>query len=180
MEFEEVIKLVGIFSTLAVSLVTMFIARRREKEQQAREDARREKERIDFPQVEFNIDCNFYGPQQDEYLVEVLLTVHNKGHVQHQLKDVRLRIRGIEENTELKFWVGGFRLDFPEKLVPLATEGEAEVGQLFFAEPGEKHVITYVTKIPASIKYILAYAKHRFGAKDHLHDTERVFPVKAR
>ena len=181
------VALVSVIATVTLAIVNIFVSRRREKhqqerddrlrkDQQAREDSLREKGRIDFPQVEFNIDCNFYGPQQDEHLVEVLLTVHNKGHVKHELKDVRLRIRGIKENEKLNFWEGhGRRLDIPEELVP----NETEVGQ-FFAEPSEKHVITYVTKIPASIKYILAYVKHSFGANNLRHDTERVFPVKAR
>ncbi|MFL6208898.1 MAG: hypothetical protein ACJ74W_08615 [Pyrinomonadaceae bacterium] len=187
MEAKDWISLVSIIATVTLAIVTLLVSRRREKhqqerddrlrkDQQAREDSLREKGRIDFPQVEFNIDCNFYGPQQDEYLVEVLLTVHNMGHVKHELKDVRLRIRGIKENQKLEYWEDhGHRLKFPEKLVP----SETEVGQ-FFAEPGEKHVITYVTKIPASIKYISAYARHSFGADKLLHDTERVFPVKAR
>jgi hypothetical protein len=88
-----------------------------------------------------------------------------------------LRIRGIEENQQLIYWKGREpRLDFPQKLVdnvPVVPQGVP----YFFAEPGEEHTFTYVTKIPSSIKYILAYATFSYG-NEATHDTEKVFPVR--
>lgn len=200
MEAKDWVALTGIIATATMAIVTLLVNRRRErlqqerddrmrKEQQAREDSlldeqrkreaeRQKKERTYIPQIEFSIDCNFYGPEQDSYLVEVLLTAHNKGRVKQEFRDIILRIRGIEKGQPLDYWEGRKpRLYFPEKLVgdvPVVPEGVDH----FYAEPGEKQVFTYVTKIPASINYILAYATYSYNEGSH--DTERVFPVRAR
>jgi hypothetical protein len=47
----------------------------------------------------------------------------------------------------------------------------------FFVEPGVKQVLTYVTKIPSSIKYVQAFALFEYD-KYNPHTTERVFQMK--
>jgi hypothetical protein len=114
---------------------------------------------------------------QDHFLLEVLLTVQNKGRVEQRFEDINLRIRGIEEDQTLTYWKGKEpRLYFPKKLVDNVPVVPAGV-EYFFAEPGEEHIFTYVTKIPSSIKYILAYATFLYGNGTG-HDAERVFPVR--
>ena len=200
-EAKDWIALASVFATLTIALVNIFVNRRREKLQQERDDrlrreqlaredslleeqrkreAERQKtERTYIPQIEFRIDCNFYGPEQDSYLVEVLMTVHNKGRIKQEFKDLTLRIRGIKENQKLEEWEGREpRLYFPEELVKNVPVVPENVGY-FFAEPGESNVFTYVTKIPKSIKYILAYATFSYD-DDSSHDAERVFAVRGR
>ena len=199
LDAKDWIALVSILATLTIALVTLFVNRRREKlqqerddrqrqDQQAREDSLREEqrkreverektERTYIPQVEFNVDCNFYGPHQDFYLAEILLTVHNKGRVKQEFKDVTLRIRGIEENQPLMHWKGREpRLYFPIKLVDDVPVVPASASY-FFAEPGEEHLFTYVTKIPSSINYVLVYSTFSYE-NGTSHDAERVFPVR--
>jgi hypothetical protein len=181
------VAIVSTLTTLTLGLAALFINVRRDRlqherddkvrlDQQKREDAIRELERTHAPQIEFSIDCNFYGPQRNNYLVEVLLTVNNKGRVKQKFKDVTLRIRGIEENQPLEFWKKREpRLYFPHLLVPdvpVVPEGI----ECFFAEPGEKNTFTYVTKIPETIKFVLAYATFSYNSEDS-HDAERVFCV---
>lgn len=199
MQAKDWVALAGIVATATMAIVTLLVNRHRErlqqerddrlrKEQQAREDMlleeqrkreeeRQKKERTYVPQIEFSIDCNFYGPQQDSYIVEVLLTAHNKGRVKQEFRNLILRIRGITKEQPLTHWKGREpRLYFPEPLVdnkPVIPEGVDH----FFAEPGDKVLFTYVTSIPASINYILAYATYK--GEEGSHDTERVFPVKA-
>lgn len=198
MKSSEWIALVSIVGTVTIALINIFLNRRREKLQQERDDKlrkehearedslledqrkreaeRQKKERTYIPQIEFNVDCNFYGPVEESYLVEVLMRVNNKGRVQQQFKNVKLRIRGIEDGQPLSFWEGrGRRLYFPLKLVDdeVVPPGVA----YFFAEPGEEHIFTYVTKIPSSVIYILAYTTFSYG-KDGSHDAERVFAVR--
>jgi hypothetical protein len=145
-----------------------------------REDTLREKERTHKPQIEFNIDCNFYGPQGKNYILEVLLVANNKGRVRQEFKDLTLRVRGIKDNQELTFWKGREpRLCFPEALIedkPVIPQGT----EYFFAEPGEKHFFTFVTIIPETIKYILIYSTFSYldeKGSSQSHDAERVFKV---
>jgi hypothetical protein len=172
------IALAGILITLTIALVNLLLTQRREKDERRREAERQKRERTYVPQLEFSINCNFYGPEEDSYLVEVLLTVHNKGRVQQKFRNLILRIRGIRQDQPLTYWEERKpRLYFPEELVRNESVIPAGV-EYFFAEPGEEHVFTYVTKIPSSVKYILAYATFSYGHESS-HDAERVFPVRA-
>jgi len=181
------IALAAVAASTATAVLTVFYSQRREvrqqnrddqlrREQQAREDSLREIERFHVPQIEFEVDCYFHGPQQESYIVEVLLTVRNKGRVKQEF-DVKLRIRGIQRDQPLNYWKGREpRLDFPIKLVDnvsILPEGVAQ----FFAEPGETNTFTYVTRIPVTISYVLAYATFSYDAETS-HDAERVFAVR--
>ena len=107
MEPKDWITIFSVSATVIISIVTIILNRRREKdqrqwdyklkkeqeeredklrkEQQKREDEllRRDRqrderlrriERVHTPHIEFNIECNSYGPESDEYILEVLLS----------------------------------------------------------------------------------------------------------
>lgn len=138
------------------------------------------KERSHEPHVEFTIDCLFYGPQKGEYIVEVLLIIHNKGLVQHKFFDMFLQLRGIKAKGRLSYSKkDDFRLDFPLILVD-EVNLLPENYNFFFVEPGISQPFTYATKIPATIKYVLTSGMFYYDRDRRLvHRIERVFPVKA-
>jgi hypothetical protein len=74
------------------------------------------------PQIEFNINCNLYGPDKDEnYMAEFILTVNNKGNIRQKFKNIKLRIRCIEFNEidGFQYWgYDGYRVNFPIPLTP--------------------------------------------------------------
>jgi hypothetical protein len=204
---ENWITLVSILATLSISLVAIFMNRHRERLQQlrddelrhaqqarddelrqiqqAREDAIRDEqrkreaeERTHVPHIEFSVDCKFFGPQENSYLVEVLLFVRNTGRIRQEFADVTLRLRGIQDNQPLTFWQGkGPRLCFPEALLENVPVIPEKVDK-FFVEPGNETTFTYVTKIPDTIKFVLAYANFSYDSNAD-HDAERVFQVTA-
>lgn len=146
------------------------------EEQQKRETVRQEKERTHQPRIDFGIDCNFYGPEKDSYIVEFFLTAQNKGLIQQRFESMRLRVRGIEKNQDLSYFPGYEpRLNFPVKLLDNVSVIPPGYGY-FFVEPGARQTIAYITKIPSSIKYILAHAVFWYDRNTN-HVTERVFPI---
>jgi hypothetical protein len=146
------------------------------EEQQKRENMRQEKERTHQPRIEFGIDCTFYGPEKDSYVVEFFLTAQNKGLIQQKFEKMLLRVRGIEGNQELTYFSGYEpRLNFPVKLLDNVSVIPQGYGY-FFVEPGARQTIAYITKIPSSIKYILAHAVFWYDENTN-HVTEKVFPV---
>jgi len=196
---ENWIALAGILATTIVAVVTLVINRQREKQQQERDDRlrkeqqeredklRREqqeheaeeeaKRRTYNPHIEFEIRCNFHGPQEGSLIAEVLLTARNKGLIQQKFKDIRLRVRGIEADQALSFWAGNEpRLNFPLKIVSDASL-LPENYNFFFVEPGIEQTFTYVTKVPLSVRYILVHAEFEYDAFTP-HTAERVFTVK--
>lgn len=190
MQSENWIALAGILATTAISILALVTNNRLHREQQKREDrirreqqdreAEREgKERVHSPHIEFEIRCNFFGPQQDWYLVEFLLVARNKGNVQQKFKDIRLRVRGIESGQPLSGWQGREpRLAFPTKIVDDASL-LPERYNFFFVEPGIEQVFTYITKVPAAMGYLLAHAEFEYDQFTP-HTAERTFgvPVK--
>ncbi|NPV63653.1 MAG: hypothetical protein HPY61_13700 [Methanotrichaceae archaeon] len=176
MEASNWIALAGILATATVSIATLLLNRQAHREQLEREDLIRERERKNVPHIEFHIDCNVYGPEEGYYLTEFLLDIHNRGDVQHKFTNIVLRVRGIESGKALCYWEGYEpRLSFPKKVlndVSVIPKGY----NYFFVEPGVEQVLTYVTMIPASIRYVLAHAVFEYDEFTP-HTAERVFEL---
>ena len=198
MEPTDWIALAGIVATALVSIASLIIGQRARLAQQARddriwreqktredrqlqdqrkrEDHIREQERLGVPHIEFQISCNAHGPQDDSYLVEFLLTVCNRGRIRQEFSRIVLRVRGIEKGTQLSYWEGNEpRLNFPCLLVPEASLLPKGYNY-FFVEPGVQQAITYVTRISASTRFLLAHARFEYDQYTP-HTVERVFAV---
>jgi hypothetical protein len=146
-------------------------ARREERE---RERALSERHREDTPHVEFTLDCESFGPEEDHFLVEVLLFVHNRDLVQQKFKSILLRIRGIKRDQTLAFREGNkSRLSFPERILD-DEEVVPKNYNFLFVEPGVRQTISYVTKVHSSIKYVVVFAEFRYD-RFTPHTVERVF-----
>lgn len=176
MEARDWIAIAGILATATISVVSLAISAIRERRQQERKAEEDEKKRTYAPHIEFEIKTNFYGAGRKTAITEILITISNKGLVRQNFKDIRLRVRGIEQKQHLSFWEGREpRLEFPVKLVNDVSFLPGNYN-FFFVEPGCEQTITYVTKIPTNVHYILAYAEFKYD-RHTPHTTERVFPV---
>jgi len=177
MEAKDWIALAGILATATISVISLILSRKAHKDQLAREDLIRKQERKDVPRIEFSIECNVYGPENGDFLTEFLLIIRNRGDIQHKFNRITLRVRGIENGRPLCHWEGYEpRLSFPERVldnVNVIPKGY----NYFFVEPGVVQVLTYVTKIPSSIKYVQAFALFEYDEYTP-HTTERVFQMK--
>jgi hypothetical protein len=144
--------------------------------QQAREDALRERHREDTPHIELRVDCQVHGPDDDAYLIELLLLLTIGDLCDNSLEascSVSAASSGINH-----FPIGqGFepRLKFPVTLVNGAEVIPPRYNFLF-VEPGVPQTITYTSKIPASMKYILVHVEFRYD-KFTPHTAERVFQL---
>jgi hypothetical protein len=177
MEDKDWIAMAGILATVIISVISLILSRKAHKDQLAREDLIREQERKNVPRIEFSIECNVYGPENGDYLTEFLLIIRNRGDILHKFKKIVLRVRGIESGKPLCYW-GGYepRLSFPARVLDNVNVIPAGYNY-FFVEPGVVQVLTYVTKIPSSIKYVQAFALFEYD--EHTpHTTERVFQME--
>ena len=134
-------------------------------------------ERTHSPHIELNIACNLFGPQDGEYLSEFLLTAHNKGAVRQEFKNIILRVRGIKKDCSLEYWNKYKpRVKFSEKIFS-AEVIHKEKYNYIFVEPNVCQEITYVTKIPSDIKFILCRVEFKYDLHTP-HSIERVFELK--
>jgi hypothetical protein len=147
------------------------------KDQQQREDELRRRHREDSPHIEFSVDCQVHGRQDDEQLVEFILTAHNRGLVDWKFKSILLRVRGIEKNRSLTYWQGNEpRLEFPVKV--FVAQVIPRNLNFLFVEPEVRQTITYVTKMPSRIEYILVHTEFEYDNYTP-HTSERVFRLTA-
>src|SRR6266487_1007224 len=147
------------------------------KADQEREEQQKQIERVHQLHIQLGVDCRFYGPEDDYYLVEFLISAHNKGHVQHKFKHIYLRVRGIEANHGLSEWQGNApRIAFPQTIINNIDIIPTNLNFLFI-EPEVEQMITYVTRLPSSAKYILVHVLFEYD-KYTPHTIERVFQIK--
>ena len=133
------------------------------------------RERSHARRVLFNIQCQFFGPLDGKYVVEVALNVKNTGLVIHRFKRLRIRILGIDHDDEISAWQGQpSRLAFPRKIVDEPDVIFAEKYGSLFVEPGVDQPITFVSIIPASTRLVLARAEFEYG-DGQTHSVEKVF-----
>ena len=158
----------GCFQILAISVGAAWAWRRLTKE------------RTHTPHIEFDVECNFYGPEKGFYLAEFILSADNKGYVIHWFPSIKLRVRGIEANVDLQYWPGKEpRLQFPLKVVDDVEVIFKEKYQHIFVEPGVRQKINFVTKVPERCRYVLMRAQFNYD-ETRSHSIERVSAVSAK
>jgi hypothetical protein len=148
------------------------------REQQGREDQLRTEHRESVPRIELGINSQILGQDDDHYLVEFTLTAYNRGLVRWQVRDIKLRVRGIEKNRQFAYWPGrGQRVEFPVKIIN-KEKVIPESLNFLFVEPGIQQTITYVTKVPDHIIYMVVYGEFWYDEVTP-HTSERVFRLTA-
>ena len=129
-----------------------------------------------IPKVGFDIDGKFWGPQNDCYLAEFVMSIKNEGLVKHRFTEMTFRVRGIRGGVPITLWKDTQRVEFPERVVDDADVMYKEKYGSIFVEPSVTQKLTFVAKIPVGIRFILARAQFQYDSH-RTHSTERVFEV---
>jgi len=136
------------------------------------------------PRCEFELHCDFFGPEGDDYLVYISLRITNRGKTRRTFKSIAFRLRGIEEGAPLEYFNPELpgRLRFQKPLLRANFVDRPENEYHFYIEPQVSQVFTYVSKIPANIRYVLAYASMVPVTDEHEEEgvfaEERLFQVR--
>ncbi len=130
------------------------------------------------PRIEFDIKCAFWGPQHNSYLTEFVLTADNKGNVDHQFNEIRLRVLGIKSGEPFSEFA---------KYPPMTCFNEKIIDEVniippkykyYFVRPGVCQTFNYVSQVSEDIRFILVRATFFYEATHELHTAERVFEVR--
>jgi hypothetical protein len=130
------------------------------------------------PRIELDIECSFFGPQNDRYVAAFVIHATNRGNIEHRFNEIRLRVRGIKSDMPLQ------ALKEHEPLLAFPEEDFDTVNiiakkpRYYFVRPGVHQKFSFVTSIPASWKFVLARASFKYEASNELHTSERAFEVK--
>jgi hypothetical protein len=132
--------------------------------------------REDVPHIEFTVDVNFVGMQDDQWLVEVLALLENKGQVKHSISDFTFDLRCLSAGEALRHGgeVINYQLEIPQKI----KEGSwmPRGWDYTFIEPGIRTRYSFITSVPVSASFVLVHGRF-FYSKEDFHTADRLIKV---
>jgi hypothetical protein len=157
------------------------IEQENEKSNRQREEAfqrqRDETERRHEPHIGFTIACTFFGPDHGWYIAEFVIFAKNTSLVRHKFREILLRVRGFKKDETPGLWEGhGERMEFRHPL--LKTNLIPPDWNYIFVEPGVTQQISFISRIPDDVLYIVAKAEFNYDEYTP-HTIERMFEVRA-
>ncbi|MGA2904221.1 MAG: hypothetical protein ABSD98_10345 [Candidatus Korobacteraceae bacterium] len=177
-----VVAIVGYFITrqLKAQEDRSAIARDRDREErerqyaEQRENKKDELERRHTPHIELQVQAQFFGQRNGQFLATISVLAENLGQVLHKFSKITLRIRGIKDEP-FEYWKGREpHVLFPHKI--LNTNLVQSGWDFIFIEPGVAQRITQTTLIPTEYTYISVYVEFEYK-KYWPHTAEAVFAV---
>jgi len=147
-----------------------------------------------FPKVEFCLDINLLDSTDNQFVIEFLAYLENKGVARHYIdpKTFILKIRYINRNELEKLSnhtklpskgnkIDFFSLNFPHSIKP-EFDSEKEISwmppkwEYIFVDGGTKQKISLPLSIPKEAKYILLKSEFRYKDKQSgLHTAQSIF-----
>ena len=132
-----------------------------------------------FASIESSADIQFVGAQDDFWIAELTLTLENKGKAQHRMTKCAFDLNAIEDGEPIVAndrWGG--QVDFSTPL----TEGSFLPNRykFFFIAPGVTAKYSYITRIPASARYVILHCWFDYDdGRPYSHTAERTVAVPA-
>jgi hypothetical protein len=130
-----------------------------------------------YPNINFTADINLIGKQNDEWLVELIALIENKGKAQHKMMNLNFDLNVIYDNENLitsDKWGG--QVDFKHQV----AKGSFLPGNmtLFFIDPGTTAKYSYISKLPQQTSYAILHCTFNYvGRKDYGHTAEKTIKV---
>ena len=130
-----------------------------------------------YPNLQFVADINLVGTQNEEWLVELIAIVENRGKVQHKMSDFTFVLDAIYQNDQLiisENWRG--QVDFPHAI----ARGSflPDTMQFFFIDPGVTAKYSYVTKLPRDATFAILHCNFTYADKrKYRHTAERTVKI---
>lgn len=124
--------------------------------------------------IEFEIDFADLGKKGNERIIEIGVIAENKGNVEQRFRDIKLRVRGIDESSELSE-IEGYepRLAFPIDLGKSSLV--TEKFNYYFVRPKVRQRFPMVRRVPASWTHFHVRATFKYKGTNDIHTAERAF-----
>lgn len=130
-----------------------------------------------FPRMFFEVTANFLGMQNDQWIVEVIAVLENKGVVPLKIKSFGFVLRGLRRSSPLKRGDQSVRgqLFFPDVI----SEGHfvpASWGYSF-VYPGVKTEYNFVTTVPTDVSFIRVQGDFEYLTAQRSHHAAKIIKV---
>lgn len=124
--------------------------------------------------IQFDIDCQNLGIVGKERIVEIGCVAENKGNVEQVFDDIRVEIRGIDDNTTLSEIEGHEpRLAFHKELSQASLVSDN--WDYYFVRPHVTQRFPLVVKLPSDISHVHIRSTFRYKGTKDIHSAERAF-----
>ena len=113
------------------------------------------KTRENCPKIQFDVDLNYLGQQDNKILIEIIARMENKGLVRHWINDLTFNIFILETNDKVEF--GREKINYQlafKKHYPDADRANSRIVVIppnfgdSFVDPGVCQQYTYLSAIP--------------------------------
>lgn len=135
------------------------------------------KRREDYPHIEFTVEIEFVGTQKDEWMVELLAFVENKGLVPHLIKTFEFDLRCMYEEDEIT--EGDKTINY-QTLIPHFLKEGAWIPRDWsntFIEPGLSAKYSYITTVPRRTSFVLLHGRFVYQDGKSSHTADRFIKV---
>lgn len=147
-----------------------------------REDDRRQEQREHARKLEFEVDVRFVGLQHEEWIVELVAAINNKGLVQHRITKFTFDLRCLMVDDPVT--EGGEEIN-GQVFIPNAVKGGSWLPEYFggtFVEPGLTATYRHITQLSASASFALLHGQFQYsdGRDDYEHTADKFVKVPER
>jgi hypothetical protein len=134
-----------------------------------REDAR-------HAHIQTSADINFIGKQGDQWIVELIACLKNKGKVQHLVSEFFFDFDALfSGETAMRSEEWGGQVNFPHDIAR-GSFLPAEMSY-FFIGPGVEAKYSYITSVPADASIVMLHCRFKYTDRAAIHTMERTLRV---
>lgn len=129
------------------------------------------------PRIEFSVDVNFVGKQGDEWMVEVLGLMENKGNVPHKMTNLWFDLKYLKKGDDL---AENARFGDQIDIKHLLKEGSwlPSVDEVYTRlYPGISIRYNFIYKVPADASFLLIHGLLDYGKKGEQTRADRLVKV---
>jgi hypothetical protein len=130
-----------------------------------------------YPNINFTADINIIGKQNNEWVLELIAFIENKGKVQHKIKKFNFDLNAIFKNENLTTsdeWGG--QVDFTHPI----TEGSflPQATKFFFVDPGTTAKYSYIAKLPDDASFAILHCYFKYSDwRKYAHTAEKTIKL---
>lgn len=154
--------LLGILGVLLGSLLGHLFATRSQQLQWRYEERRRREQREHVARVDFQVEVLFVALHCEEWIVELMAQVANKGQVRHEVEALEFELRALldSDGTLAPEESIGNQVKIPHVLVSGSWIPATWSAAIF--EPGIPNTYSFVTAVPQHAVVVLLHGHARY------------------
>lgn len=135
------------------------------------------KQREHSTRLEFTVDVEFVGLQDNRWLVEVVAFIENKGLVLHDIRNFVFDLRYLTNKDVLED--GEKNINFQTNIKHSCKKGSwiPEDWESTFIEPGLKTRYSYIANVPAAATFLLIHGKFNYRDQKEFHTADKLIKV---